>query len=124
MFAIIDFFVDIFGGIIDILNTRFFSDVNITFLQIILISILLKFVIRFLFGGFKEVDISTNYLSRSAYGNAISSISNNERKRELFDIFSGEFTYINSRGRFGYYNKKANIMPNGSVSKVVTHVEM
>lgn len=81
MYQIIDYVVLIFNKCIDILNTKFFDDIDITFLQVLLGAIALKFVIKFLFGGFKEVETSTYYLTPRIS----SRITNNARKQQLID---------------------------------------
>lgn len=81
MYQIIDYVVLIFNKCVDILNTKFFDDVNITFLQLLLGAIALKFVIKFLFGGFKEVETSTYYLMPRIS----SRLTNNARKEQLIN---------------------------------------
>lgn len=82
MYDIIDFFLTIFDKLVDLLNVKFFADVDITFLQIILIGIALKFVFKFLFGGFKEIDTSTNYMGSGI----VYRLSNKDRKKEIVEL--------------------------------------
>lgn len=97
MYDIIDFFLTIFDKLVDLLNIKFFSDVNITFLQIILIGIALKFVFKFLFGGFKEIDTSTNYMNSGVvYGLSHQKRKQDivkENKEKMVDVF-GDGTYL------------------------------
>ncbi len=106
MYDIIDFFLTIFDKLVNLLNVKFFADVDITFLQIILIGIALKYVFKFLFGGFKEIDTSTNYMSSGV----VYKLSNKERKKEIVetkkermvDVF-GDGTYMVPYSK--YYGK-------------------
>lgn len=85
MYDIIDFFLTIFDKLIDLLNVKFFPDVNITFLQVILIGIAIKFIFKFLFGGFKEIDTSTNYMGSGV----VYKLSNRQRKKDIVNINKG-----------------------------------
>lgn len=79
MYAIIDFFLSIFNNIVNILNIRIFSDINITYFQLILSCIAIKFVFKFLFGGFKEIDTGTNISLKTT----VKGISNRARKEQI-----------------------------------------
>ena len=84
MYDIADFFLSIFNNIVNIMNIRLFPDFPITFLQLILCSIAIKYVFKFIFGGFKEIDTSANIsLNRTAKG--IYNISNNSRKEQIIN---------------------------------------
>lgn len=101
MYDLIDFVLSIFDKLIDLLNVKFFPDVNITFLQVILIGIGLKFVFKFLFGGFKEIDTSTNYMGSHIGTGVVYKMSNNNRKKDIVneqkermvDVY-GDGTYL------------------------------
>ena len=100
MYALIDFFLMVADKLVNILNTRFFDDVNITFLQLILGAICIKFIIKFLTGGFKEVDTSSNFMTSKIVSN-VNNMGHNNRKQQIVnsgksdmvDVF-GDGTYL------------------------------
>lgn len=83
---IITFFIDIVSKIVNILNQRFFSDMPITYLQLILGCLILKFVFKFIFGGFKEVDTETRGFIRGVSSNVKytnNKVKERERKKDI-----------------------------------------
>lgn len=80
MIAIIDYVIFIFNGIVDLLNIKPFSDFNVSILQIILTGFVLKYIFTFIFGGFKEIDISTNWVNSAIVNQQI---NNFNRKKQL-----------------------------------------
>lgn len=98
MSAIIDYVTFVFSHIVDILNVKPFPDFNVSILQIILTGFVLKFIFTFIFGGFKEVDIATNWVNSVVVN---SGISNYKRKKAL-SIQEAENQKLNSK----LYGKK------------------
>jgi len=62
MSSLLNYVMNIFSQIVGILNRQIFPDMPITYLELILGCIIIKFVFSFIFGGFKEVSNSTNSL--------------------------------------------------------------
>ena len=62
MIAILSFINLIIRHIVDLLDTRLFSDINVTYLEIILGSVVTVFIFKLIFGSFKEMDTQTNFL--------------------------------------------------------------
>lgn len=91
MYHLIDFVMSIFNKLVLIMNMKVFPDADITYLQLILGCIAIKYVIKFLFGGFKEVDTSSNFLTPKIAAN-IKGISNSKRKQQIVDIKKYEGT--------------------------------
>ncbi len=62
MLAIIDFIGSIFKKIYDILDVQLFPDFPVTYIQLLLISFVIVFIIKFIFGGMKEFNnLSTHF---------------------------------------------------------------
>lgn len=83
MTSIINYFLSIVSSIVDILNRRLFPDMPITYLQLILGCILIKFIFSFIFGGFKDIDTDKNNFVRSGVKYSNNKIKDRERKKEI-----------------------------------------
>lgn len=82
MNAIINYVGSIIGSIVSILNTRFFSDIPLSFLDFILGGLLIKVILRLVFGGFKEMDTNLGF-SRISFSNRKASKSMSNKDREV-----------------------------------------
>ena len=82
MNAIISLFGTCFIHIVNLLNRRFFPDMPITYLQLILGCIIIKFIFSFIFGGFKETQSDINNFSHSAVRYTNNKTKERERKKE------------------------------------------
>lgn len=80
MYELIKFFTDIFLKIYSICNVQFFSDLPLGFIDLSIICLVISFMFKFAFGGFKEIEVQGNH-----FNNFISSraMSNLERKAEI-----------------------------------------
>lgn len=94
MYPIIDFVIFVFNKLVDILNTKFFDDINITFLQVILGCIALKYVIKFLFGGFKEIDTSSNFFVPHIANN----MGHSNRKSQVIQLKKSDYFDVEGNG--------------------------
>lgn len=83
MYAIIDFFINGIRQIVNILNTKFFDDFNITYLQLILSSVVLVFIFKLVFGGYKEIESQSNIIGGTLIKNVSKKISNSSRKKQI-----------------------------------------
>lgn len=80
MVAILSYFKYIFLVLVKILNFRPFADFPLTYIELICSFVIIKFILKFLFGGFKEIETSFNYIN-SRYTS--SQISNSRRKMQI-----------------------------------------
>lgn len=80
MYELIKFFTDIFLKLYSICNVQFFSDFPLGFIDLSIICLVISFMFKFAFGGFKEIEVQGNH-----FNNFISSrsMSNLERKAEI-----------------------------------------
>ena len=80
MKAIINYLQFVFYKIVDLLSVRPFNDFPVSILQLILVGIILKYVFRFVFGGFKETEVQMNYFNNKAVSRSINNI---KREKQL-----------------------------------------
>lgn len=84
MRSIIDFIIKGFQNILKILNTQFFSDFPVTYLQLILASVVIAVMIKLIKGMSGE---NAMYGGLTNYGKSIGEIrdkiSNNDRKKQI-----------------------------------------
>ena len=86
MKEIIIYFGTVFTEIYNILNVQFFEDFPITYIQLIMTTVVLTFLFRFIFGGMKTVNGVENQLTGSMYMN----ISNYKRQLQLNELQRNE----------------------------------
>ncbi len=79
MFAIIDYILKIISKLYSILNIQIFSDFPITYIDLIILTFIIPFLFKLIFGGFKEVEIRDNIFNDKVQG----TISNTVRKRYI-----------------------------------------
>ena len=83
MSTFIDFFLNIFNGIVDILDVKLFSDMPITYFQLILGCMIIPYILNFIFAGFKEIDKNVNINYFDFAKNISNNISDKKRKEQL-----------------------------------------
>ena len=83
MKLIIEYFGLVFSKIVNILSIRPFQDFKITYLQLILACIVIRYLIKFVFGGFKEFETGTNFISGKIFDKVSDDISNKNRKEQI-----------------------------------------
>lgn len=80
MSALIEYFRVVFDYLVLILNFQPFPDFPLTFIQLMCCTILIKYIFKFIYGGFKEFEFEKHnidsYLSTS-------SMNNTARKEQL-----------------------------------------
>ena len=94
MIAIIDYVTFIFRGIVDLLSIKPFPDFNVSILQIILTGFVLKYILTFVFGGFKEVDIATNWVNSAVVNSGI----NNYKRKKALSSSEAELNKLSGKG--------------------------
>lgn len=93
MIAILSFINLIIRHIVDLLDTRLFSDINVTYLEIILGSVVTVFIFKLIFGGFKEMDTQTNFFARDISRNVSKQISNIDRINQINSNYEPRHAY-------------------------------
>lgn len=83
MKAIINYFSLVFSHIVNILDIRPFQDFKITYLQLLLTCIVIRYLFKFIFGGFKEVENGTDFMTSKIISNASKGMDNKNRKAQI-----------------------------------------
>lgn len=81
----LEFIANSLGKLIEVLNFKPFSDMPITYLELILAATIIPFILKFIFGGFKEVEHNTNvnYMNFFKSNKVSKDISNTNRKKQI-----------------------------------------
>ena len=91
MHDIVIFITDCFKKIYSILDKQFFPDFPVTYMQLIMGSIIIGFMFKFAFGGFKETEFRFNALNEKIDSMAAKNVSKKmeqlSRKRQLNKLY-------------------------------------
>lgn len=73
------------GEIVKVLSFKPFADMPITYFELILGASLIPFILKFIFGGFKEVEHNTNvnYMSFFKSNKASKDMDHTKRKQQI-----------------------------------------
>ena len=77
--SLINFFTTIIYKIYSILNVRFFSDFPLTYMDILILSFVIPFLFKFIYGGFHEINVDSYRFNNYFYNG----INYHSRKKEL-----------------------------------------
>ena len=102
MYSFIRFVGTIIDRIVNILNIRFFSDIKLSLLDIILGAILIKVIIKFISGGYKEFD---SYFSISKIGRP-SKMKHEQREKQIVNNVD---TYVPKHSKKSYIPKHGKV---------------
>lgn len=84
MYSFVQFFGQLISKIYSVVDVRIFDDFPLTYIQVIITCIIISFIFKFIFGGFKlSFDFANNYASKSVKASA--QMSNAERKKQIND---------------------------------------
>lgn len=83
MYALVDYFTFIIRKVYSILDVRIFSDFPVTYIQMIISCIILGFVFKFIFSGFKETELQFNSINSQINSQVSKQISNLARKKDI-----------------------------------------
>lgn len=81
----IGFITSCIGRLVNVLSFKPFPDMPITYFELLLGVAAIPFIIKFIFGGFKEVEHNTNvnYMNFFKNNKASKDISNIDRKNQI-----------------------------------------
>lgn len=80
MHDLIIFFTSIFAKIYSVCNVQFFSDFPLGFIDLSIVCLVISFMFKFAFGGFKEIEYQGNHFNNYVSSRAMSNL---ERKAEI-----------------------------------------
>lgn len=78
--------------LVTVLSFKPFADMPITYFELLIGAAAIPFILKFIFGGFKEVEHNSNinYLTYIRSNKASKEISNNKRKEQINKKKSGK----------------------------------
>lgn len=84
MYSFVQFFGRMISKIYSVLDIRIFDDFPLTYIQVIITCIVITYIFRFIFGGFKiSFDFSNNFINKSV--KVSTQMANTERKKQIND---------------------------------------
>lgn len=83
MLDLINFIGNVFQNIYNVLNVQFFGDFPITYIELIMITVVISFIFKFIFGGFKEAHSFGGVLNSRLLSVHLPAMSNSKRKEQL-----------------------------------------
>lgn len=83
MKAIVDFTILIFSNIVKVLSIKPFEDFDVSYLQLILSSVVIVYILKFIFGNFNEINKFTDGTLGEVGSQVSKKMKNNERIQQL-----------------------------------------